>query len=246
MGVDRLHCGNCLEIMPSIADKSVDMVLCDMPYGLTACAWDVSIPFEPMWEQLERIVKDTGLIVLTASQPFTSKLVMSNLKMFKYECIWEKHQGTNPMSAKIAPLKAHENILVFSKGRTTYNPQMGTGKPYSSFKSTRKQSVLYSNGISIHRDNKEGSRYPKTVVRYTKDKGKRTHPTQKPVALFEYLIRTYTNEGDLVLDMCAGSFTTAIVADNSKRNWICIEKEAKYCEIGRKRIEENKKRIGRE
>jgi site-specific DNA-methyltransferase (adenine-specific) len=163
--------------------------------------------------------------------------------MFKYEWIWEKHQGTNPMSAKISPLKSHENILVFGCGKIKYNPQMERGTAYSGFNSNRFQSEVYGGGKSVHRDNKEGTRYPKTVIKQTKDKGKRLHPTQKPVALFEYLIKTYTSEGDVVLDNCAGSFTTAIASENLKRNWICIEKEAEYCAIGEKRIKENRERL---
>ena len=239
---NSVHHGDCLELMKLIEDKSIDLILADLPYGTTACKWDTIIPFEPLWEQYKRIIKDNGAIVLTASQPFTSALVMSNIKMFKYEWIWEKHQGTNPMNAKISPLKSHENILCFGK-KIKYNPQMGKGKPYYGFYSDKKQSDVYGGGKSLHRSNPEGSRYPKTVLYFTKDNGKRLHPTQKPVALFEYLIKTYTNEGDLVLDNCAGSFTTAIAAENTKRNWICIEQLEEYCEIGKKRIEENRKKL---
>jgi site-specific DNA-methyltransferase (adenine-specific) len=156
--------------------------------------------------------------------------------MFKYEWIWEKHQGTNPMSAKISPLKSHENILIFGKNKLKYNPIMILGKPYSGFISQTFQSEVYGGGKSIHRDNKEGTRYPKTVIKITKDKGKRFHPTQKPVALFEYLIRTYTNEGDLVLDNVAGSGTTGVACKNLNRNYILIEKEPEYIEIIKKRL----------
>ena len=194
------------------------------------------IPFDLLWIQYKRIIKDNGAIVLTASQPFTSALVMSNPKMFKYEWIWEKHQGTNPMSAKISPLKSHENVLVFSTKTTKYNPQMESGKPYSGFNSDKFQSEVYGGGKSVHRDNKEGTRYPKTVIKFTKDKGKRLHTNQKPVALFEYLIKTYTNEGDLVLDNCAGSGTTIVAATNTNRNYICIEKEKNYYDIIIERI----------
>ena len=228
--------GDCLDVMKQIEDKSIDMILCDLPYGTTACKWDTIIPFEPLWEQYKRIIKDNGAIVLTSSQPFTSALVMSNVKMFKYEWIWEKHQGTNPMSAKISPLKSHENVLVFSKNKTIYNPQMEKGKPYSGFNSEKTQSEVYGGGKSVHRDNQEGTRYPKTIIRFTKDKGKRVHPTQKPVALFEYLIKTYTNEGDLVLDNTAGSGTTGVACKNTNRNYILIEKEPEYCDIIKQRV----------
>jgi site-specific DNA-methyltransferase (adenine-specific) len=235
--MNRIIHGDCLEIMPTL-DIKVDMILADLPYGTTACKWDTIIPFEPLWEQYKRIIKDNGAIVLTASQPFTSALVMSNVKMFKYEWIWEKHQGTNPMLVKISPLKSHENILVFAKEKTVYNPQMTKGMPYSGFISEKTQSEVYGGGKSIHRENKDGTRYPKTVLKFTKDKGKRFHPTQKPVELCEYLIKTYTNENELVLDNCAGSGTTAIAAIRTKRNWICIEQDENYCEIGRKRVED--------
>lgn len=229
--------GDCLELMKDIPDGSVDMILADLPYGTTACKWDTIIPFEPLWEQYKRIIKPNGAIVLTASQPFTSALVMSNPRMFKYEWIWEKHQGTNPMSAKFSPLKSHENIVVFAKNKTVYNPQMEIGKPYSGFNSNKVQSEVYGGGRSVHRDNKDGSRYPKTVLRFTKDKGKRSHPTQKPVALFEYLIKTYTNEGDLVLDNVAGSGTTGVAAKNLNRNYILIEQDADYVKIIKERLE---------
>lgn len=241
--INKILQGDCLELMKDITDGSIDMILCDLPYGTTACKWDVIIPFEQLWVQYKRIIKPNGAIVLTASQPFTSTLVMSNLKMFKYEWIWEKHQGTNPMSAKISPLKSHENIVVFSKGKTIYNPQMEIGKPYNGFSSDKTQSEVYGGGKSVHRDNKDGSRYPKTVLKFTKDKGKRIHPTQKPVLLFEYLIKTYTNEGDLVLDNCAGSATTAIAALNTNRRCICMEKDETYFEVGKKRVEEHIKSL---
>lgn len=231
--------GDCLEKMKDIPDGSIDTILCDLPYGTTACKWDTIIPFEPLWEQYKRIIKDNGAIVLTASQPFTSALVMSNVKMFKYEWVWEKHQGTNPMCAKIFPLKSHENILVFAKSKTKYNPIMEIGKPYSGFNSSNVQSEVYGGGRSVHRDNKEGTRYPKTILRFTKDKGKRLHPTQKPVSLMEYLIKTYTNEGDLVLDNCMGSGTTGVACKNLNRNFVGIELDPEYFKIAEKRINEN-------
>jgi site-specific DNA-methyltransferase (adenine-specific) len=215
--------------------------------GTTACKWDTIIPFEPLWEQYKRIIKDNGAIVLTASQPFTSALVMSNIKMFKYEWIWDKKLPTGHLNAKRMPLKRHENILVFGKGNLKYIPQIilreniredkaggiisdGTGK--SAFGKHSKVAGKYTH------------RQPTTIQEFSNaNKTNVFHPTQKPVALFEYLIRTYTNEGDLVLDNCAGSFTTAIASENLKRNWICIEKEAEYCAIGEKRIKENRERL---
>ena len=218
-------------------DKSVDMILADLPYGTTACKWDTIIPFEPLWKQYERIIKDKGVIVLIASQPFTSLLITSNLKMFKYEWIWEKEQGVNFLLSKKVPLKVHENILVF--GGNIYFPQMEKGKPYLSGKGN--SGDVTKNVIKIQTKN-EGTRYPRSVIKINREVG--LHPTQKPVALFEYLIKTYTNEGDIVLDNVAGSFTTAVACDNLKRNWVCIEKEKEYCDIGIKRINENRQKLG--
>lgn len=229
--------GDCLEVMKDIEDKSVDMILCDLPYGTTACSWDTIIPFEPLWEQYKRIIKDNGAIALTASQPFTSKLVMSNLDMFKYEWIWEKEQGTNFLLKKYYPLKSHENILIFGN-KIKYNPQAEKGKP---FLSGNGESVgVYGKTIKKQVQN-YGTRLPKTVIRINREVGK--HPTQKPVALFSYLIKTYTNEGDLVLDNCAGSGTTAIACINTNRNYILIEQEKKYINIINKRISDAKQDI---
>lgn len=227
--IEEVIHGECIEVMRRLPDRCVDMILCDLPYGTTHCSWDSVIPFADLWGQYRRLIKDLGAIVLTCSQPFTSMLLVSNPKMFRHEWIWEKHQGTNPMNAKVAPLKSHENILVFASGKTRYYPQMELGAPYSGFVSDAPQSEVYREDLrSVHRDNKEGTRYPKTVLRFTKDRGKRFHPTQKPVALFEYLINTYTLPGDVILDNCAGSGTTGVAARNLGRNFILIEQEAKY------------------
>ena len=228
--------GNCLEIMKEIPDNSIDMILCDLPYGTTACKWDIIIPFEDLWNQYNRIAKENAAIVLTAAQPFTSLLVASNINMFRYEWIWEKPQGTNPLNAKVMPLKSHENVLVFSKKRPKYFPQMEEGKPYSGFVSKDGATIgeVYANQKSMHKEN-HGTRYPKTIRRFKQEKG--LHPTQKPVDLFEYMIRTYTQEGDLVLDNCIGSGTTAIAAIKSKRDYIGVEKEDKYYRICVDRID---------
>lgn len=246
--MNKIMQGDCLELMKDIPDGSVDMILADLPYGTTACKWDTIIPFEPLWEQYERIIKDNGAIVLTASQPFTSKLILSNLDWFKYELIWNKDLCKNPGLAKIRPLPSFENILVFGKGKVIYNPQMEEGKPYTDI---RKKPTQVHNG-NEHKYGFSGNtvnvintgyRFPKSVITIRNANFQGQHPTQKPVALFEYLIKTYTNEGDLVLDNVAGSFTTAVAADNLNRNWICIEQEQEYCEIGRKRINENRERL---
>lgn len=229
----NLILGDCLKVMPTIADHSIDLILCDLPYGLVDCKWDSVIPFEPLWEQYKRIIKPNGAIVLTASQPFTSALIMSNPKWFKYEWIWEKENGTGHLNAKKLPLKSHENIVVFGNKRLVYYPQMRQGKPYTtSARSTSSNTYGIKKKIITVND---GTRYPLTVLKFPRDKTK-FHPTQKPVALFEYLIKTYTNEGDLVLDNCIGSGTTAIAAINTNRNWIGIEKDQTYYEKALERI----------
>ncbi len=241
--MNKIMQGDCLELMKDIPDGSVDMILADLPYGTTACKWDTIIPFEPLWEQYKRVIKPNGAIVLTASQPFTSALVMSNPKMFKYEWIWEKPQPSNSLLANKQPLKYHENILVF--GGNKYNPEMWQGNANHGRNDNGEDMKTEILGTKIKRTatNKNGIKYPKSIIKFTAPRTGKIHPTQKPVALFEYLIKTYTNEGDLVLDNVAGSFTTAVAADNLNRNWICIEQEQEYCEIGRKRINENRERL---
>jgi len=238
--INKVICGDCLEVMPKIDDKSIDMILCDLPYGTTACKWDTIIPFEPLWEQYKRIIKDNGAIVLTASQPFTSALVMSNIKMFKYEWIWEKHKGTNFFAVKREPLKIHESVLVF--GGKKYNPQMIDGKSYKprgSHNIVRSHSIVNANkNIGYSKEFDPSKRYPVSIQKFSNHNQKENcfHPTQKPVALFEYLIKTYTNEGDLVLDNCAGSGTTGVACKKTGRNFIGIEISEKYCEIARQRL----------
>jgi site-specific DNA-methyltransferase (adenine-specific) len=228
--------GDCLEKMKDIPDKSIDMVLCDLPYGTTACKWDTIIPFEPLWEQYKRIIKDNGAIVLTASQPFTSALVMSNVKMFKYDLKWIKTEGTGFYNANRMPLRAHEDILLFYKKLPVYNPQKTEGKPYKIKRGSA--SDVYVGKDLVVTDNVTGDRHPLSWKVFTKDKNK-LHPTQKPVALFEYLIKTYTNEGDLVLDNCMGSGTTGVACKNLNRNFIGIELDTGYFRIAEKRINEN-------
>lgn len=230
-----LYEGDCLEIMPTLSDKSIDMILCDLPYGTTACSWDVVIPFEPLWAQYERLIKDNGAIVLTASQPFTTLLIASNLKLFKYCWVWEKPQGVDPFMARIRPLNNIEDICIFGKAGVGYNPQMSKGKAYTITRDKRPRTHNIT-GTDMKQTTtvNKGERYPGRVLRFNQERG--LHPTQKPVALFDYLIRTYTNPGDLILDNCAGSGTTGVAAENLGRNSILIEKEPKYCEIIRKRM----------
>jgi len=241
---NKIICGDCLEVMKNIPDKSIDMILCDLPYGTTACKWDTIIPFEPFWEQYKRIIKDNGAIVLTASQPFTSALVMSNIKMFKYEWVWEKSKAVGYLNSKIMPLIAHENIVVFSQGKTTYNAQKTSGHaPYNKGKSHRPTDV-YGKQVEVLVKNDDGTRHPRTVQYFkTAENEGKLHPTQKPVALFEYLIKTYTNEGDLVLDNCAGSGTTGVACKNLNRNYILIEKEPEYIDIINKRLKETQTKL---
>lgn len=232
-----LYLGDCLQEMKRIPDASVDLILCDLPYGTTACTWDSVIPFEPLWEQYRRVAKPNAVIVLTASQPFTSALVASNLDWFKYELIWEKSKATHHALCKTRPMKAHENILVFYAKQPTYNPQMGTGAPYKGRKNIKKTDEWQIGGSGTTRYDSDGTRYPRSV-RYevSGDRGTRFHPTQKPVALMEYLIRTYTNEGATVLDNCMGSGTTGVACVRTGRRFIGIEREVKYYVIAAQRI----------
>ena len=243
-----LRQGDCLELMKDIPDGSIDLVLTDPPYGTTACKWDSVIPFEPMWAELKRIIKPNGAIVLFGSQPFTSALVMSNPKMFKYELIWDKLKGRQPFLAKIRPMKSHENILVFCKNKTIYNPQMTKAEPKNMrdrAKNIKKETTESIYGLQkkyIKNNDLEHLRYPQSVFRHSGQakeiNNRRYHPTQKPVALLEYLIKTYTNEGETVLDFTMGSGSTGVAAKNLNRNFIGIELDEEYFEIAKKRIEE--------
>jgi len=231
--------------MKEIPDGSIDAIITDPPYGTTACKWDSIIPLEPMWEQLKRVIKPNGAIVMTASQPFTSLLVASNLQMFKLEWIWEKSKATGHALCKKRPLKAHESVIVFSNGVEIYNPQMVKGTPYRSKLGT-KESAEFSTG-SKRNDNINGLRYPRSVQYFKTSESERNgynHPTQKPVVLMEYLIKTYTNEDDTVLDFTAGSFTTGVACVNLNRGFIGIEMDRKYFDIGATRIKERIKCLG--
>lgn len=244
--IELLH-GDCLDLMPSIPDKSVDMILADLPYGTTACHWDTVIPFEPLWKQYKRIIKDNGAIVLTASQPFTSALVMSNIKWFKYEMCWDKKLPTGHLNKSIMPLRVHENILIFCKTNTVYNPQLSKRNIVRIDKGSQKE--VGGDGKSCYGKFRYDDKYLEfrqplsIIISSNADKTNCQHPTQKPVKLFEYLIRTYTNEGETVLDNVAGSGTTAIACYNTNRNAILMEKDDKYFEIAKKRIENHVKQL---
>jgi len=239
--IDTIIQGDCLEEMKKLPDGCIDMILCDLPYGTTACKWDHVIPFEPLWKEYKRLIKDHGAIVLTASQPFTSALVMSNPGMFKCEWIWEKDNACNFVQARNHPMKYHENIIVFGKDKIAFNPIMvDAGKPFNIGGKGDKSPGFLPNKLDNTGSIRSNMRYPKSVIYYPKPKHNSDegslHPTQKPVALFEYLIKTYTNEGDLVLDNCIGSGTTAVAAKRTGRHFIGIELSPEYCEIARKRV----------
>ena len=242
----KLILGDCLEEMPKLEAGSVDAIIADIPYGTTACKWDIVIPFAPMWKQLKRIVKPNGAIVLFASQPFTSVLVSSNLKMFKYEWIWEKAVGSNFAALKYQPMKEHENICVFSRDTHNYypirQPRKGSGSKRLEY--GHNGSITGEAHGKQDFDGFEAGKYDKALrnpssVQFfnNREKCRGLHPTQKPVALMEYLIHTYTNEGETVLDFTMGSGTTGVGCKNTGRNFIGIEKDSKYFAIAEKRIE---------
>lgn len=239
---DMIHLGDCLTLMKDLPDESIDMILCDLPYGTTSCKWDSVIPFDKLWAQYERLIKPNGAIVLTASQPFTSALVMSNIKLFKHEWIWVKNRGSNFASLKYQPMKEHESVLVFSKSTPKYTPILEARSEGG--KSRSKYIVKPSNtgkreaygGIEAKKDREldPDLRQPKTLQKFNTEVG--LHPTQKPVALFEYLIKTYTDEGDLVLDNCAGSGTTGVACVNTGRCYLLMEKDPVYFQTIKDRL----------
>ena len=253
--MNEIICGDCLDVMRGMGDNEVDMILCDLPYGTTACIWDTIIPFEPLWKQYKRIIKENGAIVLFGSEPFSSRLRMSNIKDYKYDLVWVKTCKTGFYNAKRAPLRKHEMISIFYTKQPTYNPQMNTTKRKDIGRrrgnSGNMPSAKPSNWGKASLKTAESYRWVETGLRYPDDVlefpnwngalfGDNTnatkHPTQKPVALFEYLIRTYTNEGDVVLDNCIGSGTTAIACINTGRNFIGIEKDPEYFRMAQDRI----------
>jgi len=225
--------GDCLEEMKNIPDGSVDMVLTDPPYGTTQNKWDSVIDLILMWTELNRIVKDDGAVVMTAQQPFTSHLIMSNPKNFKYCWTWVKEAGTGFLNAKKYPLKDNEDVVVFCRKPHIYNPQMREGEPYTITQGkTKSKNYGTQTGATTVSD---GKRYPLTTIHFARDKGK-VHPTQKPVALMEYLIKTYTSEGETVLDFTMGSGTTGVACKNLNRNFIGIELDETYFNIAKARI----------
>jgi len=242
-----LWLGDCLELMQDIPDKSIDAIICDLPYGTTACKWDSVIPFEPLWEQYKRIIKDNGAIVLFGSQPFTSALISSNYKMFKYEWIWEKNAGSNFGSVRFQPMKEHENILVFSKKRHNYYPikqkrsASGEARVLSSkmtYNKNKKADYIYGDFKNeTFKKKADKLRCPRSIQKFNRERG--LHPTQKPLELLKYLVKTYTNENDWVLDNTCGSNTTGIACYDLNRNYIGIEKDIDIYNVAKKRMEKN-------
>ena len=238
------HLGDCLELMPLIADASIDMILADLPYGTTQNKWDSIIPLDKLWKEYERIIKPNGVIILTSAEPFTIALVMSNPKLFRYDIIWEKQKGSDPLNANRKPLRSHENILVFYKKQPTYNPQFEQGEPYIRKGDCRVKSSNFNKAKTINdRGSEDGKRYPKTVVKFSGEgmNSNNLHPTQKPQKLMEYLIKQYSNENEMILDNTAGVFTTAIACLETNRKYIVMEQEKEYYNKGLKRILEWKR-----
>lgn len=238
----ELYRGDCLDVMNDIPDGSVDFILTDPPYGTTACKWDSIIPLEPMWEQLKRIIKPNGAIVMTAAQPFTTTLIASNMKMFKYNLIWNKNTCTGFMQAKTKPLKSYEDVVVFGNFKLaaqyfngTYNAQGVESRGLITYSNKRKNDHI--TGSRKENTTEANKGYPKDVLKFNSET-KTVHPTQKPVALMEYLIKTYTNEGETVLDFTMGSGTTGVACGNTGRKFIGIELDRGYYHIARKRIAE--------
>lgn len=227
IGSGQFLLGDCFDLMRSIPDGSVDMILCDLPYGTTQNKWDSVLPFEQLWKEYWRVCKPNAAVVLTAQPPFDKMLGVSQIDALKYEWIWEKPKATGHLNAKKQPMKAHENVLVFYRQQCVYNPQKTQGdKPRKPAKG-KSNDRNYGTYGAEREGSSDGSRYPRSVVQFPHVHDP-IHPTQKPVPLFEYLINTYTNPGDLVLDNCAGSGTTAVAAERTGRRWICMEKQPEY------------------
>ena len=249
---------DCFKILPLIIDNSIDCIICDLPYGMTGNKWDVRLNLEILWKHYNRIIKDDGVIVLFSSQPFTSILLLSNINMFRFEIIWEKSRGSNFIHSKFQPLKCHENILIFAKkpavynkkenNNMKYNPQMSDGASYDKGIVTNDSKNLIGTYKEFKGENKSGKRFPRSVQYISSDSNGRyrgINPTQKPVALLEYLIKTFSNDGDLILDNTAGSMSLAVACDNTNRNWICIERDEIQCEMGLKWVNENRRKLNK-
>lgn len=244
MQYDYIEQGDCLELMKTIPDGSIDMILCDLPYGTTACKWDTIIPFEPLWEQYNRIIKDNGAIVLFGSEPFSTMLRYSNLKRYKYDWVWQKSRPSGSMLCKKQPLRDCELISVFYDKQCAYNPQMrSTKRVVEKTRTVNKGEIVNGQKQTRTFDNK-GLAYPRQLLFFKNPNYKSLHPTQKPVALLEYLIKTYTNSGEVVLDNCMGSGSTCVAAVNTGRHYIGFELDPGYFDIACKRLDEAEGKVG--
>ncbi|MBO0445573.1 site-specific DNA-methyltransferase [Enterococcus ureilyticus] len=234
--LNKIYNMDCIVGMQQIPDKSIDMILCDLPYGTTQCKWDIVIPFDQLWTQYNRIIKDNGAILLFGTEPFSSHLRLSNIKIYKYDWVWDKVKGTGFLNANRQPMRNHEFVHVFYKKQPTYNPQKTSGhKLKQTFRKNDQQTDVY--GLMGGNSYSSTERYPRSIQAFSTDTQKSNiHPTQKPVALIEYLIKTYTNEGDLVFDGCSGSGTTAVAAINTNRKFLCMEKEKEYFDKSVERV----------
>jgi len=236
----NLYNGDCIEVMKEFPDKSVDLILTDLPYGVLnkRTEWDKCIPYDEMWGQVSRISKENAPFITTSKQPFTSELILSNLKNFRYCWIWEKSKSTGYLNSKRMPLVAHEEVVVFYKKMPVYNPQMTKGEPYDKGTAIRDTTHYSEQKKAIHVKNEEGTRYPRSVIYFKTAEGEgKLHPTQKPLKMYEYFINTYSNEGDVVLDIAMGSGTTGIAAKNTNRNFIGIEQNTEYYNVAQNRLE---------
>lgn len=238
----RIFCGDCLELMQrKIKDNSIDMILCDLPYGTTQNKWDSVISFALLWKQYERVCKPSTAIVLSAAQPFTSTLVVSKLEWFKYDWVWRKPKGTGHLNAKKQPMRDKEDILVFYREQCVYNPQFTDGTPFGNKRGSNTPSYGEHGALNYQND---GKRYPKQVIEFGVVERGTLHPTQKPVNLWSYLIKTYTNEGNIILDNCCGSGTTGVAAKQLRRHSIQMDISQEYCEIAKRRLEETEEGKG--
>lgn len=243
MEIDHIYMEDCLIGMRKIPDKSIDAIICDLPYGTTQCKWDNILPFDLLWDQYKRVIKENGAIVLFGSEPFSSKLRLSNIQWYKYDWVWDKIKGTGFLNAKKQPMRNHEVISIFYKKQCTYNPQKTFGHTMKkTFRSKKLQTEVY--GVMDKDYYYESTeRYPRSIQTFSTDtQSSSLHPTQKPVALLEYLIKTYTNEGEIVLDNCIGSGTTAVACINQNRHFVGFEIDRKYFQVANERI----KRVIRE
>ncbi len=248
--IQQIFNDDCLSVLPLIESKSIDMILCDLPYGKTACKWDIILAFDRLFNEYDRVIKNTGVIALFGMGTFSVDLINAYRHNYRYSLIWEKTTAVGFLNANKMPLRNHEDILIFYKQLPTYNPQMSKGKPYIK-KSSAVGSNCYDHKPKIDLSISNGDRFPTSVLKFKSatgnnqhDKTKSKHPTQKPVELLEYLIKTYSNEGDLILDNCAGSGSTGVACQNSKRQYILIEKDTHYYLAARERLQKNQQRLG--